>query len=470
MAETTHQFVMASIRKQGQIDGTRSTMNPALSSSAISSPRIYNMMQRRSEFASQREFEIEASKDHWSELESEIVAPQAAPVDDKVSKKQQFICFQILGCFRRTLGRLLFCWQCAKCGAFICGVLSCGVFKSSQQQHEGNSLECVELEEPEDSDVEETNREIFESIKKQWGGFFSEKWGDNLELGPKIAEGGQAEIFEVEGGIDAIRMEFVVKAYKKGYSLRSLQAQWPLGTLDGPFNLVNSAIIFAGTVLQDDRFAFVMYKYWGDLRKLIDLKMEQRNNIGPPFQEPQAISIMWQIANGMEQLHKKKVLHRDLKASNVLVASDVRKRNPIDPTQASDFACAIADYECSVGVVGTGFWRAPEILAAVRDKNYNNPSTFTEKADVYSFAMTCYEILTGCMPFEALKSNEYDVVLSGQRPQLPHPMNSRVTELLCRCWHSNPSERPRFEEIVLTLETIKRSSDLTVGSSNTSNK
>lgn len=469
MTEPDRQFAMAK-------PAIRSTPSPALSSSPVASPRIQNMLLRRSEFASQREFEIEASKDHWSELESRAPVPQLALTDETDSKKHQF---QILARFRRTLGRLLFCWHCANCGAFTCcSVLSCGAVlnpRHPQQQQQGNSHECVELEEAEDSDAEETNRDIFVRIKHQWGGFFSEKWGDNLELGPKIAEGGQAEIFEVEGdGLDSIRMEFVVKAFKKGYSLRSLQTQYPLGTSAPHFPLGNSAIIFAGTILKDDRFAFVMYKYWGDLRKLLDVTMAQRahsHHSEPPFQEPQAVSIMLQIAKGMELLHKRQIVHRDLKASNILIAFDMRKKppNPTPSCASSEFSCAIADYECSVGVVGTGFWRAPEILAAVKDQNCCNSSMFTDKADVYSFAMTCYEILTGCVPFENLAATDSEEVLRGLRPQLPHPMNSRITELLCRCWHSNPGERPSFSEIVLALETVKRTSDLANPSSPCSN-
>lgn len=474
MIERLQQFPMASVHSPT----IRFPLDPPLSSSAVSSPRIRNLMQRRTEYATEREFEIEASKDHWSELESKVSMAVHAHADNTNSKKQQF---HILALFRRTLGRLLFCWHCGNCGAFICGVLSCGAIVKSEHPQQGNAQECVELEEGEDSDAEESNRDIFESIKSQWGGFFSAKWGDNLELGPKIAEGGQAEIFEVEGGIDAIRMEFVVKAFKKGYSLRSLQSQWPLGTPNGHFNLINSAIIFAGTVLKDDRFAFVMYKHWGDLRKLIDLTMQERNNHGPPFQEHQAVSIMLQIASGMEQLHKKNILHRDLKASNVLIAFDRKKTR--NPSSESEFSCAIADYECSVGVVGTGFWRAPEVLAAVRDtnsRNGRNSSSFSSKADVsssfaskadvsnffssktdvYSFAMTCFEVLTGCVPFENRLPNDCDDILRGLRPQLPHPMNSRLTELLCQCWHSNPAERPSFPDIVLALETVKRSLDV----------
>ena len=501
MADATHQLVMASLRKHA--DAIRSDPHPALSFAPVASPRIQSMIKRRSEFENDLEFEIEASKDHWSELESKITVNQAEAHMDTLSKivtKQQhfqilghfcmklgalFFCckcpnclvfksspqqqgnqvesLSILGRFRRRLGRLFLCWQCSYCGIL-----------NFSPQHQGNQLECIELEEPSESE-DETNREIFASIKKQWGGFFSEKWGNNLELGNKIAEGGQAEIFEVEGGIDSVlRMEFVVKAFKKGYSLRSLQIQWPLGMLqntspEGHFNSAKSAIIFAGTVLRDDRFAFVMHKYWGDLRKLIDLKMQQRNSHGPPFEEHQEISIMLQIANGMEQLHKKKIPHRDLKASNILIALDITKRNPPDPLHATEYSCVIADYECSVGVVGTGFWRAPEVLVAVRDQTLN-PSTFTAKADVYSFAMTSYEILTGCVPFEELAANDYDAVVRGRRPQLPHPMNSRLTELLCRCWHSNPAERPSFEEIGLVLESMQRSAVTSDSSRDSSTK
>ncbi|KAG0616233.1 hypothetical protein M758_5G100400 [Ceratodon purpureus] len=510
MGETSHQLVMTSHRKQtAQLDAIRSAPTPVHSAVPAASPRIQSMMQRRGEFDDQLEFEIEASKDHWSELESKIAVNQGEAedkqyTDSKIVRQQQQ--FQILGRFRRQLGELLFCCKCESCSVFSssnhehrgnqvesvsilgrfrrrlgrlflcwqcgtgcgvrcgvgCGGLNCGMPDSSPQQQGNHDLECVELEEAEDSEGEETNREIFESLKKQWGGFFSAKWGDNLELGPKIAEGGQAEIFEVEGGIDAVRMEFVVKAFKKGYSLRSLQIQWPLGMLqntspEGHFNLAKSAIIFAGTVLKDDRFAFVMHKYWGDLRKLIDLKMQHRHSHGPPFREHQAVSIMLQIANGMEQLHKKKIPHRDLKASNILIALDMAKRNPPDPRHdATEFSCVIADYECSYGVVGTGFWRAPEVLVAVKDQTLS-PSTFTQEADVYSFGMTSYEILTGWVPFEELGPDDYDAVVRGRRPQLPHPMNSRVTELLCRCWHSNPAERPSFEEIGFVLETVKRS-------------
>lgn len=60
---------------------------------------------------------------------------------------------------------------------------------------------------------------------------------------------------------------------------------------------------------------------------------------------------MYKIAEGMDWLHRHNIVHRDLKAANVLHTMNERGQ-----------ACYVADYECSLGVVGTGFWRAPEIL------------------------------------------------------------------------------------------------------------
>jgi serine/threonine protein kinase len=73
----------------------------------------------------------------------------------------------------------------------------------------------------------------------------------------------------------------------------------------------------------------------------------------------------------------------------------------------NDSLCVrVADCECSVGVVGTRFWRAPEILLGIKNRDIQ-PYLFTKEPDVYSYAMTCYEISTGRIPFEELRTTEY---------------------------------------------------------------
>lgn len=260
---------------------------------------------------------------------------------------------------------------------------------------------------------------------------------------------------------------------KKGYALRSLQRQWPLGMLnfarsscdfrENPVSVSGRtfkgslAWIKGGTLLKDERlkgqFAFVMDRWWGDLRKLIDIRMQRNKNQGPPFNNDQILDLMRDIAWDMESLHSghSMILHRDLKASNVLIyAVDMEASNQ------KIFNALVIDYECSMGVIGTRFWRAPEILQQLKDGISGSNLRFTSKVDVYSYGMTCYEIVTGHMPFEDLPAQDYDYVLNGHRPELSNDIDPLVREIITRCWHPDPSYRPSFKTIrALIHQAIK---------------
>ena len=158
---------------------------------------------------------------------------------------------------------------------------------------------------------------------------------------------------------------------------------------------------------------------------------------------------MEQIALGMYGLHRHDIVHRDLKAANVLLDTEMGKAWK-DP---NGFICKVSDFECSVGVVGTRFWRAPEILQAVKSRNFK-PELFTKSADVYSYGMTCYEVVTGQIPFEDLRASDYDVVIRGERPKLPSDIEPWMRDLITRCWHPDPLERPTFHTIVVMTQTL----------------
>ena len=162
---------------------------------------------------------------------------------------------------------------------------------------------------------------------------------------------------------------------------------------------------------------------------------------------------MHDVALGVEWLHKRDIVHRDLKASNVLVRDHGSDYNP-------RWECLVADYECSIGVVGTNFYRAPEILQACKERKVNDrPEVFSKAVDVYAYGMLCYEILTGKLPFQdhPLSDNPsllMDLVINGHlRPVVPEYVEEWHGELLRECWQFDPMTRPTIGEILRVLST-----------------
>lgn len=311
--------------------------------------------------------------------------------------------------------------------------------------------------------ITEENRKYFDEVlvsHPKWGAFFT-KFGD-LEVGAKIGEGGQAEIFKAKSPSFEFKgryRELVAKVFREGVSLQDLERQWPpqmLSTIarrDGGFfdPFYN---IFGGTFIRDgefkNRFAFVMQRYEGDLRTHIDkqiLELLLKKSHGPPFN---CINVVYDLMESASlqllRMHEAGVVHKDIKSSNVLL---------VGPPSKFLQSPAVVDYECSMGVAGTGFWRAPEILEQMQNRVPSHQLVFTDKADVYSFGMMSYEIVTGCIPFEGHPQNDYSIVLRGGRPGLPHDLDSKLKELIRDCWNHDSQLRPTSFEVHSRLSSIQ---------------
>jgi len=80
---------------------------------------------------------------------------------------------------------------------------------------------------------------------------------------------------------------------------------------------------------------------------------------------------MWEIARGMRILHRDKILHQDLKSCIILIDNWGIINDALLHAETDNkfFFGEVADFECSIGVVGTGFWRAPESLLAIQNGN-----------------------------------------------------------------------------------------------------
>ncbi|XP_021638386.2 serine/threonine-protein kinase CTR1 isoform X2 [Hevea brasiliensis] len=108
-------------------------------------------------------------------------------------------------------------------------------------------------------------------------------------------------------------------------------------------------------------------------------------------------------------------------------------------------------YLSSKTAAGTPEWMAPEVLR-------NDPSN--EKADVYSFGVILWEIMTLQRPWRNL--NQAQVVAAvgfkGQRLEVPNNVNPSVAALIDVCLTSEPSKRPSFSYIMESLHKLIKNS------------
>lgn len=76
---------------------------------------------------------------------------------------------------------------------------------------------------------------------------------------------------------------------------------------------------------------------------------------------------------------------------------------------------------------------------------------------MYSFAITCYQILTGNPPYSEEDLVELQKkVIDGVRPELkPGSLPLYLRAFIEACWHGNAQERPAFREICFELRRIK---------------
>jgi serine/threonine protein kinase len=165
---------------------------------------------------------------------------------------------------------------------------------------------------------------------------------------------------------------------------------------------------------------------------------------------------MLQIAHGMNYLHESHVMHRDLKARNVLI-NVVKDDENLELSWSRHVK--IADFGLSklkensqftTMDMGTSPWRAPEVF----DQEDNKDTKYTKAADVYSFAMVFFEVLTGKTPFSDVRRTDlYKKVFRGKRPALPSKAYCPVylSAFIGRCWATKAEERPEFPTICQML-------------------
>ncbi|KAJ1293634.1 hypothetical protein BS78_01G083700 [Paspalum vaginatum] len=184
----------------------------------------------------------------------------------------------------------------------------------------------------------------------------------------------------------------------------------------------------------------VEFQHGGTLKTLL------YNHRDKKLSYKKVVRLALDLARGLSYLHSKKIMHRDVKAENMLL--DRKRRLKI-----ADFGVARVEAQSSevTGLTGTLGYMAPEVL---QGKPYDH------KCDVYSFGIVLWETYCCAMAYanHSLADISYHVVKLGNRPDIPRSCPRALSDIMTRCWDQRPDNRPEMSEVVALLEKIDTSS------------
>nr|XP_025147447.1 serine/threonine-protein kinase B-raf isoform X5 [Bubalus bubalis] len=213
------------------------------------------------------------------------------------------------------------------------------------------------------------------------------------------------------------------------------------------------------------------------------------------FEMIKLIDIARQTAQGMDYLHAKSIIHRDLKSNNIFLHEDLT-------VKIGDFGLATVKSRWSGShqfeqLSGSILWmvfgpfsqlvlvlvsdscfhkvllpcsfsnffpmkqsrrcKAPEVIR-MQDKN---PYSF--QSDVYAFGIVLYELMTGQLPYSNINNRDQIIFMVGRGYLSPDLSKVRsncpkaMKRLMAECLKKKRDERPLFPQILASIELLARS-------------
>jgi len=148
-------------------------------------------------------------------------------------------------------------------------------------------------------------------------------------------------------------------------------------------------------------------------------------------------------------MKKKKILHRDLKCSNLLL--NFRGDAKLSDFGSAKFLGTLASAK-SLNVNGTPTGMAPEV--------YRRKPTW--KSDIYSFGTMIYQMSLNQIPWDGYEPEQiYHTKVHEKQsiPEIPGTMDRRISNLIQKCCAFKENNRPTLDGVTKLLQEIELSMD-----------
>jgi len=252
----------------------------------------------------------------------------------------------------------------------------------------------------------------------------------------KLGEGGMGVVYKAED--TKLERDVAIKFLSRHISANSEERERFKIEAKAAAALNNSNIAHIYTIEETDDEIFIVME-------MIDgIELKDKIKSGPIDIE-EAKHIANQIAEGLDAAHKKGIIHRDIKSSNIMITEDGK-------VKIMDFGLAKIKGGTELtkigSTVGTTAYMSPE---------QTKGEEVDHRTDIWSFGVVLYEMLAGQLPFKGDYEQAIIYSILNEDPksiiELREDTPSQLTHIVQKTLHKNPKER--YQTTTNLIEGLK---------------